>query len=122
MYGRNGNDKLNIFLAVILVILGIVSIFEDNIVLFAIQTLVLCIFLFRFFSKNIYKRRVEAEIFAKIITKAQKAIKFRITQFKDKENRYFRCPKCSAKLRVPKHRGLITITCPVCKNSFDKKT
>ena len=37
-------------------------------------------------------------------------------------DRYFRCPNCSSTLRVPKGKGKICITCPVCRKEFIKKT
>lgn len=34
------------------------------------------------------------------------------------EYQYFFCSKCRQKLRVPKGKGKIEITCPVCRNQF----
>ena len=38
------------------------------------------------------------------------------------EYKYFKCKSCGAKLRVPKHKGKITITCPKCRTSFKGKS
>ena len=38
------------------------------------------------------------------------------------EYKYFKCKTCGAKLRVPKHKGKITITCPKCRTSFKGKS
>ncbi len=35
---------------------------------------------------------------------------------------YYRCPKCSTELRVPKGRGKIKIRCPKCGEEFIKRT
>ena len=32
------------------------------------------------------------------------------------------CPKCSARLRIPKNKGKISVTCPKCKESFQADT
>ena len=40
----------------------------------------------------------------------------------DAEHRIFRCPKCSQRVRVPRGRGMIEITCPRCGNSFRKRS
>ena len=35
--------------------------------------------------------------------------------------RFFKCPVCKQKLRVPKGKGKVEITCPKCGNKFIKK-
>ena len=35
---------------------------------------------------------------------------------------YYRCPKCRQKLRVPRGRGRIQISCPRCGTQFIKKS
>jgi hypothetical protein len=125
MYGRYGTDKLNVFLAVFLLILGIVSIFVTGVARLVIQileTLVFIVFILRFLSKNTARRRAENEKFLKIFTSVEKFFKLKMRQAKDKNFKYFKCPKCSATLRVPRKKGNITVTCPVCNNKFDKRT
>ena len=39
-----------------------------------------------------------------------------------KTHKYFTCPNCRQKLRVPKGNGRITITCPKCKTQFKGKS
>ncbi|MBO4873287.1 MAG: hypothetical protein J5496_07715 [Lachnospiraceae bacterium] len=40
----------------------------------------------------------------------------------DAEHRIFRCPKCTQRVRVPRGRGMIEITCPRCGNVFRKRS
>ena len=40
----------------------------------------------------------------------------------DKEHRIFRCPNCSQRVRVPRGRGKIEITCPRCGHQFIKRS
>lgn len=122
MQGRHGNDKLNIFLYVILIILFIIDLFINNSIMYIVELIFFALLMFRFFSKNSYKRYKENEKFINISAPFTKLFKSKIRQIKDKNNKYFKCPKCSATLRVPKNRGKITVTCPVCKHKFDKKT
>lgn len=39
-----------------------------------------------------------------------------------KDYRFFTCPTCKQKVRVPRGKGKIKIHCPRCKNDFIKKT
>ena len=39
-----------------------------------------------------------------------------------KKFRFFSCPNCRARVRVPKGKGKIIITCPMCRKEFIKKT
>lgn len=39
-----------------------------------------------------------------------------------KEYRFYKCPGCGQKVRVPRGRGRIAITCPKCRKEFIKKS
>lgn len=44
-------------------------------------------------------------------------------KIKDRMNyRYLYCPQCSQKLRVPKGKGKIRVTCSLCRNQFIAKS
>ena len=45
-----------------------------------------------------------------------------LERLKDREHKYFACPKCKQSVRVPKGKGKIAITCPKCREKFVKKT
>lgn len=90
--------------------------------------LLICIF--RFFSTNRAKRVRENEWF---IRKIEPFIRKRPDndysegyQEKQKEDRrqfkFFKCPACRQKIRVPRGKGRIEITCPRCGDRFIKKT
>ncbi len=53
----------------------------------------------------------------------QESAERRKAQRQDKKYyKYFNCPNCNQKVRVPKGRGKIEITCPKCRTSFIRKT
>ena len=43
-------------------------------------------------------------------------------RLKDRQHRYFACPKCRQTVRVPRGKGKISITCPKCREKFIRKT
>ena len=67
--------------------------------------------IFRSLSRNTYKRYQENRKFLQFFNR-----------LKDRQNRYFDCPKCRQVVRVPRGKGKIAITCPRCKEKFVKKT
>ena len=88
----------------------------------AVVWLLLICNLFRTYSRNIYKRREENEKYLKMIQPIKKRFNVIKKNHQDKEHKYYLCPSCKQIVRVPKGRGKITITCPTCKNRFDKKS
>ncbi len=115
MVGRYGTDKLNTAILVAGLIACLLSMFLRlpllNWVLTMVSYALMGYALFRMFSRNTYKRYEEN----------RKYLRF-LEQFKDKDHRYYACPRCRQTVRVPKGKGKISITCPKCKEKFIKKT
>ena len=114
MAGRYGQDRLNITLLVVGCVLCFVQMFVPSgvgFVLTIISETLLILSLFRCFSRNTYKRYDENRKFLLMIDR-----------IKDRDHRYYACPKCRQTVRVPKGKGKISITCPKCREKFIKKT
>ena len=119
MEGRYGTDKLNIALLIVALVLAVLptvlSIFlwvpQLNVALSLLSYVVMGIAIFRCFSRNTYKRYEEN----------RKYLRF-VERLKDKEHRYFDCPRCRQPVRVPRGKGKIAISCPKCKEKFIRKT
>ncbi len=128
MYGRYGNDQLNVFLLVSALPFGLLSIIFGGFLGLAFtltQYVILAFWAMRFFSKNVHKRRSENMAFLGIWRMLQgkfSGVSGFFSRLKDRKHKYFKCPKCKSRLRVPRGRGEITVTCPRCRNRFDKKS
>ena len=116
MLGRYGADKLNTCLlgaGVVLMLIG--SLLGRRFAwaswcsLLSYVPLVWCIF--RMYSRNLDARRRENAAFLNFFA-----------HLKDREHRYFRCPRCRQTVRVPRGRGQINIRCPKCGEQFRKRT
>ncbi len=89
---------------------------------------------FRILSKNRNKRLNELQIYNKFIYQIItflnkifdpliKKIKVYYTHFKQRKYyKFLKCPECKNQLRLPKNKGMLKATCPVCKFKFLVKT
>lgn len=116
MWGRYGADQLGLCLLGTAAALGVLSwILPLGKLLYGLLNLVayglLGLYLFRALSRNLDARRRENQSFLCL---------FR--SLRDRENRYYRCPKCKQLVRVPRGRGKIQIRCPKCDEKFIRKS
>jgi len=116
MIGRYGSDKLNTHLLAAGVVLMLLGAFLGSkfawaswCTLLSYVPLIWCIF--RMHSRNIEARRRENSAYVNFFN-----------HLRDKEHRYFRCPRCRQTVRVPRGRGKINIRCPKCSERFIKTT
>ena len=115
MLGRYGTDKLNMAILTAGVVLSVLVMLIANpladgvLTFFAYCLMILAIF--RMLSRNTYQRYQEN----------RKYLRF-VERLKDKDHRYFDCPRCHQPVRVPRGKGKIAITCPKCREKFIKKT
>lgn len=112
MAGRYGGaDKLNMVILAFGVVLSLVGALVRVPLLTLLAYLPMVWVLFRCLSRNTYKRYEENRKFLQFFDR-----------LKDRDHRYYRCPKCRQLVRVPKGKGKISITCPKCRERFVKKT
>ena len=79
--------------------------------------------LWRSMSKDKSKRYKEAQVFNRYIFTIKKQFNMymmRLTNFY--KYKVFACPKCSQKLRVPRGKGKMVITCKKYNNNFNAKS
>ena len=122
MYGRYGNDQLNLFLMGVYLLLFFLAAIMDAGLFSLLGEILLFLALFRMLSRNLAKRREENRTFMKKAAPVLQWLRLRRNILKDKEHRYFRCPNCAQQLRVPRGKGKITVTCRSCGASFQEKS
>ncbi len=121
MYGRYGYDALNKFLTVAALVCMILSPFIR--LFYPIAMILLIALIFRTYSRNISARQKELDAYLKIKYRCSQRIHRTKNKYLNrKTHKYYNCPKCRAALRVPKGKGKIEITCPMCGHKFIKKT
>lgn len=127
MYGRYGVDQFSRFIILIVFILCVLSMFIRTQIL-SLLILVLIVFTYyRMFSKNIYKRAAENEKYLQFISRFKRkngSTTYNNTQNAEQKKyyKYFKCPDCSQKIRIPRGHGKIEIKCPKCNTKFIRKS
>ena len=115
MAGRYGTDRLNMVILCAGLFCSLLSVWIHkvplNLIFWALSYGLMIWAIFRTLSRNTYKRYQENRKFLQFITR-----------LKDRQNRYFDCPKCRQRVRVPRGKGKISITCPRCGEKFIRKT
>ena len=111
MEGRYGNDKLNNTILGTALLISILGLFIRTPLLNLIAYVLMFWAIFRTCSRNTYKRYQEN----------RKYLQF-FGRMKDRDHRYYDCPKCRQMVRVPRGKGKIAITCPRCKEKFVRKS
>ena len=122
MMGRYGTDALYYFLLGICFVLIVVNFFVRSFIISSIESLVFIYSIYRFLSRNIYKRQRENEFFLKLIDKPKRFINLQKCKKRDRKTHvYKKCPSCKNNLRLPKEKGKHTVVCPCCKHRFNVK-
>ena len=126
MEGRYGMDQLSRFMDFAALALLIVSLFikgmAGSILFYAAVVLIVWSYI-RIFSRNTHKRYVENERFLSLTGRLLSGFSNRrYHQEQRKIYKYFYCPGCRQKVRVPKGKGRICITCPKCRREFVRRS
>ena len=115
MAGRYGTDRLNMVILCAGLVASLLSMMirlqPFNLIFWALSYGLMIWAICRSLSRNTYKRYQENRKFLQIYDR-----------MKDRQHRYFDCPKCRQTVRVPRGKGKISITCPRCREKFVKKT
>jgi magnesium-transporting ATPase (P-type) len=123
MAGRYGNDQLNQFIFIVAIISMVLEIITRQSLFYTLTLVLLILAYVRVFSRNINKRYEENMKFLQ--RKDAILNKFRKQKYYAAQRRNYHiytCPQCKQKIRIPKGKGKISITCPKCRTSFIKKS
>ena len=115
MHGRYGTDRLNMVILCAGLAASLLSTWIKipavSLVLWALSYGLMIWAIFRSLSRNTYKRYQENRKFLQLVDRVR-----------DRQHRYYTCPKCRQTVRVPRGKGKISITCPKCREKFVRQT
>lgn len=137
LQGTYGFDMFSIFLVLISFILNIF----DFTRFLGIALVIIAVY--RAFSKDIYRRKSELAKFTiyanKFLGKFGRRLpttlpnldlnsisiifeQIKVKMAKNRQYKITKCPSCKQKLRVPRGKGKILVTCRKCSTKFDSKS
>ena len=133
--GRYGIDNLGY----VLFFIGLII--PRNRYLSVVGAVILGYAIYRVISKDINKRKQELQKFNAIVDRIKPyftpifsvfkryyiILKKKLDSYKIRYKQrmsyvFVTCSKCKKILRLPKNKGKLSVTCPICKNEFVKKT
>ncbi|HWR22577.1 MAG TPA: zinc ribbon domain-containing protein [Feifaniaceae bacterium] len=137
--GRYGNDQLNRALSIVAIVLVLIGMFLPRqsgvgLVFSAIPTVLIVWMLVRMFSRDFSARSAEnAKFLAWWLPIQSKLRAFfsgnrartagRNPTFAERRKyKYFLCTQCAQRLRVPRGKGKLRVTCTRCGNKFEIKS
>lgn len=110
MSGRNGVDTLAWSLCVLGIVLNLIGTFFHLYLFTLLAYVPLILSMARIFSRDTVRRYQENQRFLQVFQRIRGR----------KDHCYFKCPACKTRVRVPKGKGKIRITCPACRETFIK--
>ncbi len=129
--GRFGMDELGTAIIIVSMLFALAGNISGSFFVQIPTYLLIAWEIVRYMSRNLSARQHENEVFKRYAAKLDKRLikpivkwfKLQKNRFRDrKTHKYFSCPDCKSALRVPKGKGEITITCPVCGKKLDRRT
>ncbi|MDO4567730.1 MAG: hypothetical protein Q4B99_02090 [Clostridia bacterium] len=125
-----GLDKLNWALLIAGGVFSIVALLCAGLsapalywVFFGLACVLLVFVCLRMFSRNTAKRRAECARFERLLAGIKRFIAPDFASIEaHRQFKFYACPQCSQRLRVPRGKGKIRITCVRCGHKFVKRT
>lgn len=78
---------------------------------------------FRIFSRNISKRAQENQKYLSATAKLRQRLNKEKNMMKQRKDYHiYTCPSCGQKVRIPRGKGKIEISCPKCHSKFVKRS
>lgn len=121
--GRHGTDELSTCIVFICLILVIIDLFVQVGWLSLIALVLLIYATWRMCSKNLEARYNENHSFLKALGPLRPWVQNPKAAYAEtKAYKHVKCPACGQRVRVPRGKGKIRVTCPKCNNKFEIKS
>ncbi len=119
MVGRYGQDQLGRFITFLALVILLVNLFFKRASLPSLALVLIIYSYYRIFSRDINARYRENQKFLDAVEPLRRTIFTSKTRYNNRKTyKYIKCPTCKLKMKVPRGKGKIRVTCKSCGNKF----
>lgn len=119
MVGRYGQDQLGRFITSLALVLLIINLFVKKASLPTVALVLIIYSYYRIFSRDINARYRENQKFLDSVEPLRRKVFTSKTRYDNRKTyKYIKCPSCKLKMKVPRGKGKIRVTCKSCGNKF----
>ena len=122
MQGRHGADELSLALLIAGVVLSALSGATGIGLLYPLSLALYILSIYRMFSKNLVRRSAENTKFIGLWSGWKRSVRQFVNRLKNiRKYKYFKCPECQSRIRLPRKVGEVTVTCGKCRHTFKQR-
>lgn len=123
LQGRQGPDDLAVFSMNLAIVVVVVNLFARVSWLGWVALVLIAYSMFRIQSKNLGARARENEAFLKALGPARPWVQNpRAAWAELRAYKHVKCASCKQRVRVPRGKGKLRVTCPRCKTKFEVRS
>lgn len=120
--GRNGVDALASACSNVAILLVVVDLWARTVVVSFVALAFLGYSWFRMSSRNVSARRAENERFTKAFGPVAAWLSNPVAAATESRTyKHLTCPSCGQRVRIPRGKGKVRVTCPKCHTRFEGK-
>ena len=122
MAGRHGADEFSMAMLIAGLALSIIGSLLRLGFLSLLSMALYVYSVFRMFSRNHERRYQENQKYLSIVHGRSGDVRQFLVRLKNmRKYKYFKCPECHSRLRLPRKVGEVTVTCGKCHHAFKQK-
>lgn len=119
MVGRYDQDQLGRFITSLALVLLIINLFVKKASLPTVALVLIIYSYYRIFSRDINARYRENQKFLDRVEPLRRKVFTSKNRYENRKTyKYIKCPSCKLKMKVPRGKGKIRVTCKSCGNKF----
>lgn len=120
---RRGPEELANFCVVVALVLVVINIFASQLWITIVALALVAYAVWRMCSKNVVGRAKENVTFLRMLGPVRPWVQDPSAAMSETRTyKHVKCPNCGQKIRLPRGKGNLRVTCPTCHEKFESKS